>query len=269
MFKRVLVPLDGSKLAEGVLDPACSLLDPESGRLVLLHVIPPFHGFAGPAAGFLAKERRHSRAYLARTAARTADRRGVGVDTRIESGLAARVIVDSARREKADLVAMSSHGRTGVREWIFGSVAERVLRTSKRPVLLFRRRPAGGSFSIRKILVPLDASAAAAGAVIPAVSETASTLGAEVVILHVGRMVPIPVDQADRSIGRAGVRHRTLIRQGDPARAILEAAADEDADIVAMGTVAGREGRGFLFGKVAESLLKGTDRPLLVFPAPR
>jgi nucleotide-binding universal stress UspA family protein len=260
LFHRVLLPLDGSKLSEESLAPAADLVHAAGGALVLFHAVAPAQWFSMPATRFVAAERRRAETYLGRLS-RAVEREGMAVGTRVVTGEASRAIIAAARREKVGLIAMATHGRSGVREWAFGSVAERVLRTTTLPVLLFRGRRKG-PFALRRILVALDGTEPTLR-IVP-VAGAAAAVGADVAILHVGDRIPDALDRAAEDLARMKVGFRTLLRQGPPADTILATAAAEEADVVAI-TTSGRTKHDRLFlGSVAEDLLRKADRPLLV-----
>ncbi len=261
MLKRVLVPLDGSKLAEAVLGPVVSLLAKTGGTLTLLHAVTPAEQFALSAREFVQRERRHAAAYLARLAERLAEQ-GPGIQERVVNGEASKVIIAEARRSGVDLIALSSHGRSGIREWAFGSVAERVLRGTSLPVLVFRG-PVRGRFVIRKLAVALDGSSEAMDILGPA-GELASTLQASVVLLHAGAKLPASVQDAARRLTALRIPVELGLVKGPPAPALLAAARKAGADVLALTPSARTRNGRLFFGSVAESLLKQADLPLLV-----
>ena len=261
MMKKVLVPLDGSKLSESILGPVMSLFKGSNGNVTLLHAVTPSEYFSVTAAQYVQQERRRSAAYL-QTLAERIGSNGTGVQERIVTGEASREIVEEARRGHVDLIAMSSHGRSGIREWAFGSVAERVLRTTNVPVLVFRG-DVPRSYAIRKIVIALDGSEESLEVVAPA-SEIAAAVGAAVVLLHAGKHRPPAVQLAAQTLHRAGVSYTTRLLRGEPATAILAAAEEEKADVLALTTTGKTKRDQIFFGSVAEEVLKMSGRPLLV-----
>jgi len=144
-MRAVLVPLDGSKLAERVLGAVRQLVGPDGPELTLLQVVAPVNAVhldrvvrTGPGRT-LEGRRRRARRYLQQVSERLA-RRGVRASVRVRAGDPATEILRAAPEERADLIAMSTHGRTGVRRVLLGSVAEAVVRRASRPVLLVRGR---------------------------------------------------------------------------------------------------------------------------------
>jgi len=147
MYQRVLVPLDGSDVAETILPFVEKVAGPLDAEVLLLRVVEPIAAAVGLASGEvgaadrLLEHRMAARRYLQALAERFAAR-GLRVRTRAALGVPATEIVATAEAERADLIAMTTHGRSGVRRLVFGSVAEEVLRAAAVPVLLFRM-PAG------------------------------------------------------------------------------------------------------------------------------
>jgi nucleotide-binding universal stress UspA family protein len=136
-FRRILVPLDGSPLAEAILEHAAGIarLDPEA-ELLLLQVVPPtVRGDLEPAQEMAARE------YLDAVGDRLG-REGVRARARLERARnVAAAILETAAAESADLLALSTHGRTGLARVALGSVADKLVRASALPVLIFRPLP--------------------------------------------------------------------------------------------------------------------------------
>lgn len=261
MIRKVLVPLDGSRASEEALAPVLRLLHAGGGSLVLLHAVTPAEYFSVTAKEFVEQERRRSAAYLLELSERLGTN-GVGVQERIVTGEASREIVAEALRSRVDLIAMSSHGRSGVREWAFGSVAERVLRTTNLPVLVFRGG-VGRSFSIRRILVALDGSDEALESVAPA-GDVAAATGATVILVHAGKRLPPNLPMAQKLLIDRDVKFDVRLLKGEPAAAILKALDGEKADLLALTTTGKAKRDQIFFGSVAEDILKKCGRPLLV-----
>ena len=136
----VLVPLDGSEQADRALSHAMRVF-PEA-RLTLLTVIDPAMGFAGPNAPGTAEiwyESASEQADEWLAAARdTVEAEGRDVETAVETGRPARVIIEYAETNPIDHIVMGSHGREGVSRLLLGSVAETVVRRSPVPVTVVR-----------------------------------------------------------------------------------------------------------------------------------
>lgn len=144
MYQKILVPLDGSKTAEGVLPHARALAFSEGAELILLNVAAnPAIDFAFSDPGLAQKaeleQEERSKQYMAQVEQQLkAD--GFRVSTLLRIGAVADMILQTADEMQVDVIAMSTHGRTGPARWLLGSVADRVVRNSKVPVLLIRAR---------------------------------------------------------------------------------------------------------------------------------
>lgn len=143
--RRILAPLDGSALAEQVLPPAISLARAFDAEIILFQVaiIQASGSFTGdwylPLQGVLETARQDAQAYLDRVAERLKGN-GFKVSTAMRVGGVADSIVDYAQINRIDLIAICTHGRTGLARWALGSVSDRVLRAGHVPLLLVRAR---------------------------------------------------------------------------------------------------------------------------------
>ena len=149
MLKRILVPLDGSLLAEGALRVAARIALASDGTILLLRVIgvpttytPYIYGSDMAQSPQLAQdlidmEQENSEKYMAEIASLDI-LAGIQVETTIIPGSAGMSILDTAKEEKVDVIVMSSHGETGFRRFVLGSVAQYVSRHSPVPVLVLQ-----------------------------------------------------------------------------------------------------------------------------------
>lgn len=137
-MERILVPLDGSALAESAIATAVSMARPGPATLVLVRAAEA-HTFPGadPTEAQV-KVVQEAEAYLTGVTERLKKQGLASVETSIWYGPAAAAIVDAARARKADLIVMTTHGRGGLGRMIVGSVAESVLRGTTTPILLLR-----------------------------------------------------------------------------------------------------------------------------------
>lgn len=142
MYKRVLIPLDGSALAEGILPFILEIAGPLDMEVVLLRVVTPIpptvveasrHVELEDVEGRLAE----ARASLAPVAEELAAR-GLKASVMVEHGEPVTEILAAARTAGADLIAMTTHGRSGLGRLLFGSVAEAILREAQIPVFLMK-----------------------------------------------------------------------------------------------------------------------------------
>ena len=152
MYKRILVPLDGSELATCALPHAMHIAKASQAEIVLVSVTERVQGFriiedrterleerlSPEATGKLEKE---AQRYLDRIA-KQLETEGVKVDTDVQLGSPSEGILICSLNNKCDLIVMASHGRSGISRWSHGSVADKVFRASSLPVLMVKARGA-------------------------------------------------------------------------------------------------------------------------------
>jgi nucleotide-binding universal stress UspA family protein len=136
--KTILVPLDGSIVAEAALKPAVKLAREAGATLILLRAAEAHPGPMGDVVEAQVQVMREAEEYLAAARARVTAAGVANVEVSAWYGPPAEAIVEAARHRHADLIVMSSHGRSGVARLVLGSVAESVLRATAVPILLIR-----------------------------------------------------------------------------------------------------------------------------------
>lgn len=148
-FKRILVPLDGSPLAERALPAALALAQKFGSQIILLRVLDipvptPPTSHPEVTIGWVREARQQARqeaqSYLEAVQGEL-DRQAAKTRILLRDTAPAEDILDVAGAEDIDLIIMSSHGRGGLARWTFGSIAEKVARHSPCPVLLIRQKP--------------------------------------------------------------------------------------------------------------------------------
>ena len=297
MFEKILVPLDGSSIAQGILPCVKTLARGFRSGIILFHTaeapVEPQGRQKKYAQETLDRIRSLAEEYLAGVA-KELRRERFKVESKVGSGGVASSITDFAEAEKVDLIAMSTHGRAGLARWMLGSAPDRVLRHAEQPVLLVR--PTGETpvaqkgYPLRKVIVPLDGSRAAE-AVLPYVQELAKTLKLEAVLLQVisaettVQFAPIgpdtwsiPSDVLQRidvvasgylagvgtELQRQGISVRWDVLRGSAAQRIVEFAKQTPGSLVAM-TTHGRSGlRRWVLGSVADQVVRASGEPVLV-----
>ncbi len=144
MYKTILVPLDGSCRAEAILRHVEEMAIRYKAKVVLMQVVEPnlTQIAAFPDAGYfynaeLQARTKDAEQYLA---GKQGELQSKGVDCRtlIENGPVVHAILDAADKQNADIIAIASHGRTGLPRFVYGSVAAGVLHQSSRPLLMVR-----------------------------------------------------------------------------------------------------------------------------------
>ena len=279
MLQKILVPLDGSELAERALVYAIPLAE-QSGATVLVLRTAMSHTLPGVdprerQAGAIGEAQEYLAGVVSNMQAR-----GVACEPVVRYGHPAACIAESARTRAVDLVVMTTHGRTGPGRWIFGSVAEAVVASSPVPVLLQRAwQPVIGDTLLAdrpKIGVPLDGSTFAEAALEPAAG-LAEELNGRLVLLSV-QDSPTRIRDASEYLTRLNYEIGTAypkvpivceVRSGKPEEGIETAVAQLDLALLVMATH-GRTGvaRSAL-GSVAGKVLEESDVPVvLVRPRP-
>lgn len=311
MISSVLVPLDGSPESEQAI-PYAQAVSPDGGGILLVSVVPdqgalvandPRHtewqrtvspGQEAPYAG----ELHAARAGLHQVIARTGDPR-LTWSIAVAQGDPAALILKAIAQQDIGLVVMSTHGRGAFGRAIFGSVADRLVRTSPIPVLLVRPDMAAtesGPVAIDRILVPLDGSELSEAA-LPVATELAQLLGIPVQLIRATNSTSVlatfggsgpffvapPVDVYEQMateledtataylseiatrLRDEGVDASWEVRDGSPYAEIVNAV--QPGDLLVM-TSHGRGGvMRWLLGSVAEKLVRDAPAPVLLVPA--
>ncbi len=147
MYKKILVPLDGSPLAETAIRHAHALAKSLNSSVTLFRVVVfPTRDFdVIPMEGAVSREVSASAKRYLEHVAGSIRRTGVTVNTDVGSGRVADAIIDYAAKNEIDLIVMSTHGRSGAARWLIGSVAEQVVNRASVPVFLVRTRNGNSS----------------------------------------------------------------------------------------------------------------------------
>ncbi len=294
MFKRLLVPLDGSRLAESVLPAAQSLAECFHATMVV------FHAVEQDAPATIHGDRHlmnaeEAQTYLSDVAARLA-RPNLMVETNVHAVTevdVARSIIEHIAELSADLIVLAEHGSSGLRDMLVGNIAQQVVQGATTPVLFVRPRMEGApAFTCRKILIPLDSTpihepalpvavdiARACGAALHlmTVVPTPSTLSAE--RAGAGMLLPATMtavlDLAQRGaveylqntaarLRADGIDATATVVRGDTAQAILTVAESASADLIVLATHGRANFDAFWSGSVTPKVLSKSEVPVLL-----
>jgi nucleotide-binding universal stress UspA family protein len=279
MAGRILVPLDGSSIANRALRYAVALARERQVRLLLARVLEP----TAPRGLWLTQEP-GARRELERVATELSEE-NIDVTIEVSStlfGTVPNVLIDLAGRHGCELIVMSTHGRSGMGRWLYGTVAEDVLRRSPLPVLLVsptcdRLWQPGRRL---RVLVPIDGSPAPEEAIEPMLTSLGQ-LAREVIVLQVAPPTAVPavyglqgsnaatsaercVDFATR-LQQRGLQVTESTEEGSPEVVISRIAAEQDVDLIAMRTH-GRSGIARVaLGSVSTETMHRARVPLLLF----
>jgi nucleotide-binding universal stress UspA family protein len=295
MLRLILVPLDGSAFGELALPLALPIAERQRAELELVHVYeatPPYLVQGAPALdpGLDQDLKRDRESYLQSVAGWVRRSTAVPVTaTLLEGDDVVSVLTDHIARRHADLVAMTTHGRSGISRLWMGSVASDVVRRSASPVLVIRPDESGSRDEhappFRRVLVPLDGSPADDDA-IDDVLAVAGSDGVEFTLLHV--IVPVVylaeppqvavlteveletaaeryLQETARKLQPRGFAVTTrVVTHTQPARAILEYATEWGADLIAMETHARTALERVLLGSTTDKVIRASHVPVLV-----
>lgn len=219
MFQRIIVPLDGSDRAEQAVPVAARLARAGGGSVVLLKVLTPLMDLSWPVQGLptpmedQAAEHQVTTDYLLQIAASEA-LQGVETTIKVIDGLATTAILDAVRDQQADIIVLSSHGRTGMKRWAMGSVAQHVARYSPVPVLVLHKESRGLRHAPHpvRVMVALDGSALAESALMPAVQLSTALSAPFPGALHLIRILPFtPIFNTGQDNDRIRVREQEIL----------------------------------------------------------
>ena len=296
MFSKILVPLDGSKTAENVLPLARSFARALQIPVELLGVIDIVE-----MAYQVARDRVSIVTSLVNDATGRFTEYLEGIAQNfptgtarctIQTGSAAEAIINSAATDKQTLIALATHGRSGLDRWLLGSVAEKVLRGGSNPTLVVRARddknPSWAMATLKRIVVPLDGSEMSEG-ILPCIKELAKQLDLEVTLIRLygglsaagdGFYSPHQLDAMTARLRQETVTYlesktEEMKRQGlnkisfaakeglEPDE-ILAIARQTPDTMIAMCTH-GRSGvQRWALGSVTETVVRHSDNPVLV-----
>ena len=283
MFKKILVPLDGSQLSQRALEPAIAMSLAQAGAELLLVRTPVVDTLSLAVSEHKHAEARHDALIYLETIRKSNEQPDLHIQTRLVEGDVAGAIVDTALSEQVDLIIMSTHGYSGLTRWVLGSVTEKVLRSAPCPVLAVRaaRHP-------QKVLITLDGSPLSERAIEPGLA-VAQSLNAAVTLLRVVPRVSIDgkLDEHERGLSRrmqedlieeakdylrgrseaaarSGVIIKSEVRIGSPADIILEHIETYGTDLIVMATH-GRTGlKRWVYGSVTAKVLRSVNCSMLV-----
>jgi nucleotide-binding universal stress UspA family protein len=296
VFNQILVPLDGSKMAESALPAASSLAQTFGASVTLIHVIE------ADAPKEIHKDRHLSEGAEAEEYLKTIADRAFPAESKVDRHVhteevrnVARSIVEHTRELSNDLVVMCTHGRSGVRDWFLGSIAQQVIAMGTAPVLLVPALEEGPTaFSASRLLVPLDgdpdheqslraamrlAQAYGGALYLLMVVPTYGTLRAEEAAT--GIMLPgamkVMLDLAEQGgkdyltrlldeLRAARVPARAEVARGDPVATILATIDRLQADLVVLGTHGKAGTDAFWSGSVTPKITGRANVPILLVP---
>ena len=293
-FASILVPLDGSRLAEQAIPIALAIAERARSKVKLVLVHHPLLMEPGPAYTKIELAmQKADREYLRSVAARLRERLGRALSSAVLQGPITQTLARYIRELGTDLVVMTTHGRGGLRRAWLGSVTDHLIRTSEVPILVVRpgETDAAESFAgLTEILVPLDGSPLAEAVLEPAVAlarlwdgEVTLVQVVHPVVLDSEPVLPFPAGYSDKAtaiqresaqdyirdvaerLRESGVKASGVaVMGGGIADTLINLARPERVSLVAVATH-GRGGfRRLMVGSVADKLMRAAEVPVLI-----
>lgn len=301
MTRLVLVPLDGSALADSALPRAAHLARALGASLHLVRVHIPVIAYATaesavaiPDPALDDKIREIAQSWLIKKAAELKASLKLDVTFELRVGAPSEEVVAAAKERHTDYIVCTTHGAGGWAPNWLGSVADGIIRQSACPVLAMSKASVEAPLALDRILVPLDGSELSA-AILPFVREIAATTDATIDLYRVvsppwagdvlnalqsdqmdrfgidpaADVAKVALDRTAEDLVAAGLRATATVEVAtNPTRAILERIEATKPDVVAMSN----HGRGLsrlFMGSVADKVLRGGGRPVLSWRAPK
>jgi nucleotide-binding universal stress UspA family protein len=287
MYKRILVPLDGSELAEGALPYAEGVATKLHSEVILLTACEPGACLERPLRSYLEKR------------AGELSSLGVKASPLVVQGNVANEILDFAEKNDINLVIISTHGYGGPSIWPLGSVSNKILQKSRIPILLIRSREPETVLrekELRKILVSLDGSQFAEG-VIPHVEGLVEGTDNEVILIRIIEPLQIPdvvrhtagfdeekyeeeltaraekeakryLSKKESALRTKGLNVSSTSLLGMPAQTILQYAEDNSVSLIALSTHGFSGITKWAYGSVASKIIESSSKPVLLVRPP-
>jgi len=292
MYDKILVPLDGSALAEVSLPYAEEIAARLGSQITLIYLSrsekdPSYHMHKMYLDKILDSTTNEINKLLKKPSEKTK------IESAVLVGHAAEEIVKYADKEDMGLIVIATHGRSGIKQWAMGSVATRIITATRRPIMLIRAKEASPDIrnkgAINKILLPLDGSKESES-ILPHVQEIALDFKSEVVLFQtislayptytadafayvtysdqqMDAMKASALDYLERigsTLREKGIEVKSDVRFGSAADEITNYADEINTDFIAM-TTHGRSGIGrWLFGSTTVRVMKGGNANLLL-----
>ena len=287
-MKRILVPLDGSELSEKVLAHIEILAKRADVETTLLRAVP----FFWPSEFKHVREMgdkmdKEASDYLFAINAQLGEK-GIKAEVCVDEGNVPEVICDFAREKSVDLIAMSTHGRGGVKRWALGSVANKVIQAAPVPVLLYRSTGSKVTSShYKNVLIPVDGSHFSEN-IFPQARYLVELFKAKVWFLYVinpylmESFTSLSIIKKDmkfikdtqyyfptleKRLKKAKANYELVIKKGDPSETICKFAEKNEINLIAMST----HGHGgitrWALGSVADKVVRSSPKPVLLIRA--
>ena len=284
-YKKILVPLDGSELAEKALPYAKSIARLKNSNVIL---------FAVSLTIFVDRRDRLFASYL-EVNAKELNEEGIKATTATSYGDVAEEIVKYANNNKMDLIVMATHGYSRAKQWMFGSITQKVLYGTEIPVLLIKSKSPEVSAEFNRILLPVDGSPFSEST-FPYVVELAKNTNKEILLLHIceppivpsygsrpinptwkkyrddmwGEMEKLSTTYLKKTMAalkKKGIKVKSRVikaQSGEVAKTIMQISKEENIDLIIIATQ-GRTGvSSWVYGSIANRIVEEFSQPILL-----
>jgi len=288
MLEKILVPLDGSKLAELSLIYLEELANTFNSDIFIIHVCEkPDSKFCHTAQVYLEKVASDLQIQLTKAGS------SATVQSATLEGKPAAEIIQYAQQKQINLIIITSHGRTGIKAWVMGSIANKVVHLSHLPTLLIRN-PLSDAEGLpgnifRKILVPLDGSESGESS-LPYVKEIAKKFDSEVTLLSIVEggervhsiggldYIQFPVEFIDvmkkesenylarvsKTLTDSGIIVQNVVREGNAAEEIVTFGNENNIGLITLSSYGKSDSHEWVLGSVANKVLHVSKLPMLL-----
>ena len=284
-YKKILIPLNGSELAEKALPYAKSIATLKKSQVIL---------FAVSLTIFVDRRDRLFSSYL-EVKAKELNTEGIKTTTATSYGDVAEEIVKYANNNKLDLIVMATHGYSKAKKWMFGSIAQKVLYGTEIPVLLIKSKSSEASTEFNRILVPVDGSSFSEST-FPYVEELTKKTNKEILLLHIceppivpsygsrpinstwkkyrddmwGEMEKLSTSYLKKTMAalkKKGIKVKSRVvkaQSGEVVQTIMQVSKEENIDLIVIATQ-GRTGvNRRVYGSVANRIVEESSQPILL-----
>lgn len=284
-YQKILVPLDGTELAEKALPYAKNIARLKNSEVIL---------FAVSLTVFVDRRDRLFTSYL-EVKAKELNEEGIKTTAATSYGDVAQEIVKYANNNKIDLIVMATHGYSGAKQWMFGSITQKVLYGTVFPVLLIKSKAPEVSEDFHRILLPLDGSPFSESS-LPYVEELTQNSNKEVLLLHICEPPIVPsygsrpinptwkkyrddmwgeteklstnyLEKTMAALNKKGIEVKAKVikaQTSEVAQTIMQISKEENIDLIVIATQ-GRAGtRRWAYGNVANRIVEEFPRPILL-----
>jgi nucleotide-binding universal stress UspA family protein len=286
LYQKILVPLDGSDLAEKALTYAKTVSKLKNSEVILFAISITNEG---------GRRDRLLKSYLD-ISAKSLESQGVKVSTDVAYGEAAEEIIEYSEKNKIDLIIISTHGYSGIKRWMLGSTTQKVLYSTCTPILLIKSKaPEISKAEFQKILVPLDGSTFSE-ATFPFLEELAKGTKTNIILLGVCEPPVVPsygskpinptwekyrdtlwadsqkqvteyLEKTKDALEKNGLQIEPRIikeTDGKVAKSIIKVARDEEVDLIAIATHGHTGASRWVYGSVANRIVEESAEPILL-----